>query len=43
MINFNNVTIIAGATAVENSERDGNTKPPNLPLEKPIFRTGSNS
>ena len=27
---------------VENSERDGNTRPPNLPLEKPIFRSGSN-
>ena len=28
---------------VENSERDGNTRPPNLPLEKPICRLGSNS
>ena len=27
---------------VENSERDGNTKPPDLPLEKPICRSGSN-
>ena len=26
-----------------NSERDGNTRPPNLPLEKPICRSGSNS
>ena len=26
---------------VENSERDGNTRPPNLPLEKPVFRSGS--
>ena len=26
-----------------NSERDGNTRPPDLPLEKPIFRSGSNS
>ena len=43
VINFNNVTIIAGATAVENSGRDGNTRPPDLPLEKPIFRSGSNS
>ena len=24
---------------LENSERDGNTRPPDLPLEKPIFRT----
>ena len=26
-----------------NSERDGNTRAPDLPLEKPIFRLGSNS
>ena len=28
---------------VENFERDGNTRPPDLPLEKPICRSGSNS
>ena len=28
---------------VENSERDGNTRPPDQPLEKPICRSGSNS
>ena len=28
---------------VENSERDGNTKPPDLPLEKSVCRSGSNS
>ena len=28
---------------VENSSRCGNTRLPNLPLEKPIFRSGSNS
>ena len=28
---------------LENSERDGNTRPPNLSLEKPICRSGSNS
>ena len=28
---------------LENSSRDGNTRPPNLPLEKPICRSGSNS
>ena len=27
---------------VENSSRDGNTRPPDLPLEKPICRSGSN-
>ena len=28
---------------VENSEREGNTRPPNLPLEKSVCRSGSNS
>ena len=28
---------------VENSERGGNTRPPDLPLEKPVRRSGSNS
>ena len=28
---------------LENSERDGNTRPPDLPLEKPICRSGKNS
>ena len=28
---------------VENSERAGNTRPPDLPLEKPVCRSGSNS
>ena len=28
---------------VENSERDGNTRPPDLPLEKTVCRSGSNS
>ena len=28
---------------LENSERDGNTRPPDLPLKKPICRSGSNS
>ena len=26
-----------------NSEREGNTRPPDLPLEKPVCRSGSNS
>ena len=29
--------------AVENYERDGNTRPPDLPLEKPVCGSGSNS
>ena len=28
---------------LENSKRDGNTKPPDLPLEKFVCRSGSNS
>ena len=28
---------------LENSERDGDTRPPNLPLKKSVFRSGSNS
>ena len=28
---------------LENSERDGNTRPPDLSSEKPICRSGSNS
>ena len=28
---------------LENSERDGNTRPPELSLEKPVCRSGSNS
>ena len=28
---------------LENSERDGNTRSPDLPIEKPVCRSGSNS
>ena len=28
---------------LENSERDGNTRPPDVPLEKPICKSGSSS
>ena len=28
---------------LENSSRDGNTRPPDLPLEKPVCRSGNNS
>ena len=28
---------------LDNSERDGNTRPPDLPLEKFVCRSGSNS
>ena len=32
-----------GHNKLENSERARNTRPPDLPLEKPICRSGSNS
>ena len=32
-----------GHNKLENFERDGNTRPLDLPLEKPICRSGSNS
>ena len=32
-----------GHNKLENSKRDGNTRPPDLPLEKPICRSGSNN
>ena len=28
---------------LENSERDGNTRPPDLPLEKSVCRSGNNT
>ena len=28
---------------LENPERDGNTRPPDLPLEKPVCRSGNHS
>ena len=34
---------LCGPEQTENSERDGNIRPPDLPLEKPICRSGSNS
>ena len=32
-----------GKARCASSERDGNTRPPDLPLEKPLCRSGSNS
>ena len=37
------LSLCGSQQTVENSERDGNTRPPDLPLEKPIYRSGSNS
>ena len=33
----------ANHNKLENSSRDGNTRPPDLPLEKSVCRSGSNS
>ena len=38
-----NLWLCGSQETVENSERDGNIRPPDLPLEKPICRSGSNS
>ena len=37
------LTVWITINCVENSERDGNTRPPNLSLEKPVCRSGSNN
>ena len=37
------LTVCGSQQTVENSERDGNSRPPDLPPEKPVCRTGSNS
>ena len=37
------VTIFLNSIYMHYSERHGNTRPPNMPLEKPICRSGSNS
>ena len=38
-----NLWLCGSQWTVENSESDGNTRPPDLPLEEPICRSGSNS
>ena len=42
-ITVENSVITVENHCVENSERDGNTRPPDLPFEQPICRSGSNS
>ena len=36
-------SLCASQQTVENSDRDGNTRPPDLPLEKPVCMSVSNS
>ena len=42
-IDYAKVFDCVGHHKLENSERDGNTRPPDLPLEKSVCRSGSNS
>ena len=42
-IDYAKVLDCGGHHKLENSERDENTRPPDLPLEKPVCRSGSNS
>ena len=42
-IDYANVFDWVDHNKLENSERDGNTRPPDLPLEKPLCRSGTNS
>ena len=42
-IDYANVFDCVDHNKLENSERDGNTRPPDLPLEKSVCRSGSNS
>ena len=43
LLTMPSLSLCASQSTVENSSRDGNTRPPDLPLEKPICRSGSNS
>ena len=42
-IDYNKAFDCVDHKKLENSERDGNTRPPDLPLEKSVCRSGSNS
>ena len=42
-IDYAKVFDLVDHNKLENSERDGNTRPPNLPLEKSVCRSGSSS
>ena len=42
-IDYAKAFVCVNHSKLENSEKDGNTRPPDLPLEKPVCRSGSNS
>ena len=41
-IDYTSLWLCGSPQTVENSERDGNTRPPDLPYEKSVCRSGSN-
>ena len=40
---YQSLQLCGSQKSMDNSERDGNTRPPDLPLEKPVCRPGSNN
>ena len=42
-IDYAKAFVCVDQNKLENSERDGHSRPPDLPLEKPVCRSGSNS
>ena len=43
LLTMPNLWLCGSQSTVENSERDRNTRPPDLPREKPVCRSGSSS
>ena len=43
LLTTTNLWLCGSQKTVENSSRDGNTRPPDLPSEKSVYRLGSNS
>ena len=43
LLTMSKLLTVGSPQTVENSERDGNTRPPGLPPEKSVCRSGSNS
>ena len=43
LLTMPNPLTVGSQLTVENSERDGNTRPPDLPPRKSVCRSGSNS
>ena len=43
LLTMQNLSLCGSRETVENSERDGNTRPPDLSLEKPLCRSRGNN